>query len=415
MLHKISLVGILVFSLGCMKIQKKEEGKDQNQNVDQPAPQTSSSSNEKEQEHKQELINELDFEYVNESDEVQFKFPSHWPHEVVVEKHRKTEKVFSRKISKLNNGWKDKIENSEKAHYKFFAKMSEQFIFLDEIEVLPILDLHLTTDYRLDEVYEIGQRIRKIRIRNLVLEKNAKIFIGAFKGQLQIDQLRSENGSIQTFPVGQRAVEKDGRNVGGFHLDIRSAQGELNLALVAESGAHGLNGNEPDLSLTGTAGSDGEPSSFKARGGDACAGFSRGQICLVRTVYDCATEPGRGMTGGQGLAGFPGGDGSRGGSVEKVKLQNIPSSLKIEISRIVGEKGQGGEGGKGGKGGPGGKGGDGGKKDFLRVMKIDLQDPQNALFAGMLGKTCMPAAEGFQGPQGDKGLHGRDGSDGVVF
>lgn len=404
MLHKICLLGFFIFAVGCMKLQKKNEPK----NETRPEVEVVQSN---QVQPNQVQTDELDFDYSDNGEIVQFHFPNHWPQQVIVEKYRGSEKIFNQAVSSLNSGWKTAAAQKEKVGYKFFAKVDDQNFLLDEIEIIPLLDLTLNQDYNLDEIYTITDKIKKIQFRQLSLNRNAKIFIGSFKGKLQIAQLNSQNGFIQTFPFGQRASEKNGRNVGGFELDIQAAVGNLNLALIAESGAHGLPGAPPNERLMGAVGIVGEPAQFVQRPGDSCAGMA---MCIPHLIYDCSKAPGAGKQGGAGLRGYPGADGGNGGSVEKVNLK-FPSSFQIEIQRTAGEKGQGAEGGAGGAGGPGGLGGDGAKKDFYKFLKIDPVSPTAAYRLEGLGQTCTEAPQGPTGPQGIQGTHGRDGINGVIY
>lgn len=404
MLHKISLVSVLIFSLGCMKLKKKEEQK----NEPQTGPEVVLQS--------QAQPQELDYDFLEESQDVQFHFPSQWPQQLVVEKYKGSEKIFKREISNMKGQWKDTADSKDKVLYKFFTKISDQLAPLDEIEIIPVLDLTLNEEYRLDEVYAISDKVKKIQIRHLELNRNAKLFIGAFKGKMQIDQLHSENGSIQTFPLGLRAAEEDGRDVGAFSLEIKEGQGNLNLILIAEAGAHGVPGAAPNATLTGRVGLPGDRAEFTQRPGDACAGqTASGLLCLTSAVYDCSKPPGGGHKGDKGHQGFSATPGKNGGSVEKTNLKNIPANLKIEITRYAGAKGQGAEGGVGGAGGPGGPGGDGAQKDFMKFLKLNPDDPNSVYRAIGLVSTCPAASQGKTGDQGDVGDRSLEGTDGIIY
>lgn len=404
MLHKISVLGILIFSMGCMKIQKKGEQKKEEAPVSLPSPSV------KEQMQSNKVV--LDYELSEGSESIRFQLPDGWPQLLVVEKNKGAEKIFSREVYNVSGEWRDSLDGKSKFGYRFFAKISDQLILLDELEVLPILDLTLNQDYRLDEIYQIGDKVRKIQLRHLYLKQKAKFFIGDFSGRIEIEDLISDDGAIQTFPTGQRAVGKDGRSVGSFEIQASTARGKLYLNLVAESGGHGSVGENPDEKLTGSAGENGTPAQFSQRPGDLCAGTNG--FCLSSVVFDCSQSPLDGENGGRGLDGYPGHAGFNGGSVESVKLI-VPAELSVQINKVVGAKGEGGAGGAGGPGGPGGKGGDGGEKDFLKFLKLNPEDAANRTHLNLLGKTCNAAEHGSKGPQGGTGSKGPDGLAGNIF
>ncbi len=395
MLHKISVLFFFCLLMGCMKVQKKGESQVQTENQLQEA-------NEK-------LSTGLDFKYdfTQDTPQVVFSFPSDWDTEIEIEKSKNGEKIFNRLVDSKSLKWSDFLPDSNKINYKFFKNK----ILLDELEILPPLDLSLSTDLNLVEKYFLNNKVRKIHFRHLELRQKAKIFIGDFKGKLTIEKILSEDGSLQTFPNAQRAKSTmNGRSAGGFELDILSGIGLVNVNVLAESGGDGLPGQEPDEKLTGMTGKEGMAATFTP--------IYPTTISIVPTTfYDCATSPGKGNEGGQGLRGYNGSDGGDGGSVQSIKLSNGSAEFKVVNLLRAGEKGLGGRGASGGRGGQGGSGGDGGQRDLKRFLKLNPDDPssENKMNLIRLGKPCLAGPQGDIGLRGESGKNGHDGRDGLIF
>jgi hypothetical protein len=384
MLHKISMILILFATTACMKVKKKGD--------EAPEPQATESSVEKGFDYH--------YEFTGGHTQVVFKLPTEWSSSIVIGKSKGVEKIFQREVLTENQTWKDDFVDNAKINYQFFQKIGNQLVLAQEVEVLPAFDLNLSQDFKLNEIYGLGAKVQKIYFHRLRLEKGAKVFIGDFKGKIQIENLISENGVLQTFPVEAKAASGNGRSVGDFSVEIQAGEGHLELNLFAESGADGLPGSDPDSKLNGTAGAEGKPAQFSQVAGDGIIG-----------AFKCSQPPQNGADGGKGKPGYPGQNGGHGGSVHSADVAS-PASIEVKENKVAGLKGVGGQGGAGGAGGPGGRGGDGGLRDLYRVLKFN----PDQLHAGFQVHLPCPAAKsGNTGAQGETGARGRDGHDGVVF
>ncbi len=404
MLHKISLVCLVVLANGCMKVKKKGDQEKPNSVEVVSLAQSNPDQN-------------LDFEY--ELDEgvqkARFRIPNSWPESVVIEKTIGTEKSPLREVVVATRFWKDVLALNAKTSYRFFEKSEKELKLIDQIDVIPVLELNLDKDVHLEEIFGSLNQLKKIYFQRLELKNSTKLFIGDFKGTLQIDHLISDKGTIQTFPEGARAQIGNGRSVGNFTVRILDAAGEMNLYLVAESGANGANGKKPDSALTGENGTNGARAIFTNTRTESCP-LGTNQLCLIPLrIFDCTKSPEDGGPAKNGLQGYPGQPGGNGGSVYKVIFENQNSDLQVNVYKRFGKKGFGGRGGLGGEPGNPGQGGDGAQNDFYSFMGVDPNNPvsMGKLIGTKMGSTCSPAAlgpRGLQGPPGDPGFDGEDGS-----
>lgn len=402
MLHKVFWLPIFCVSVGCMKIKKKEGGVD---TVGTLQTQTVG------------VVKQLDYEYeiFEGRQKIVFQIPDSWSKQLVIEKTIGLEKSFQREISLETSYWKDDLATNVKTSYKFFEATAEGLNLIEQLDVFPLIDLVLDKDYRIEDLVGSTQLMKKLHFRNLELKNGAKLFIADFKGKIKIENLQSEKGGLQTFPNSTRAVQGDGRSVGDFHLQIQHGDGDLEINLFAESGANGLAGPQPDEALKGVPGAEGLPAFFGESWMDSCIG-SGTNMCFTYTYYKCTKPPQQGQDGGEGKRGYQGLPGAHGGSVKKITLENLSSSLKISIYKREGKKGLGGSGGEGGRGGAPGRGGDGDLRDFLRSQSLN-PDEASSKASLMMVKiiSCPAAASGRVGVQGPLGPNGADGDDGIVF
>lgn len=406
MLHKFFWLPVFCLSVGCMKVKKKEgQTPDSFTVVEESRPQSLA------------VIKQLDYDYevFERGQKIIFQIPNFWPKQLVVEKTAGSEKSFQREISIETSLWKDDLALNMKTSYKFYEATSHGLNLIEQLDVFPLTDLSLDKDFRIEDLVGSTQFMKKLQFRNLELKDGAKFFISDFKGKIKIENLQSEKGSLQTFPNASRAKQGDGRSVGGFDLLIQNGDGELEVNLFAEAGANGLNGPPPDAALMGAPGAEGQPAVFGESWGSGCIGGS-GNVCINDTYYKCTKPPQPGADGGQGKRGYQGRPGANGGSVKKIAIENLSSSLKINIYKREGKKGLGGAGGEGGRPGVPGQGGDGDWRDFLRFKKLNPDLPFSR--AGLMMVkiiSCPAAAPGRNGAQGPFGLPGADGNDGVIF
>jgi|GEM_PF-2247291 len=196
---------------------------------------------------------------------------------------------------------------------------------------------------------------------DLEITENGVLYTLGNNVRLHVQNLKTNNGTIVTFPEGATAVQgQNGRHGGHIFLHAQTAQGNLKVQLRGENGGRGVNGKAPDASLKGVNGAPG--------------------IC---TMMNSVLVPVPGKPGGKGLKGYPGGSGGRGGDSGSLEIMiTNGEGFSHQVEKIPGL------GGKGGSGGAGGEGGDNG-------------EPQ-----------CLKGLPKQRGPQGDSGDNGADGKDG---
>ena len=218
MKHKILMAVAIVTVSSCMKLKKKDD------EAAKPAPLAQA------QEAKVEkpFVNdrtELDYEYDISEDEkelpaVKFLASADWPSEIVITKKvlKDSEKEEQKTIHFDDKGeWKDFITTENKVSYKFFSKVGTQSILLDEVEVLPVLDLKLTDDLNLAEKYKLNSKTKVIYIGNLEISQQKHLYLNDYSGQIIIQNINSSGGIIQAFaPLARAEVDQDGRSGGKY-------------------------------------------------------------------------------------------------------------------------------------------------------------------------------------------------------
>lgn len=223
-------------------------------------------------------------------------------------------------------------------------------------------------------------RMSVLKYDRLILGRGGFITTGGQDVRLEIGELLSDQGTIQTFSEGQKAEKgRDGRGGGKIELVVGRATGKLFLELRGEDGGNGLDGKDPDESLRGAKGYSGAPAMYSGS-------FDTGGHRLERPAKD-------GGRGGPGLPGFPGGNGARGGNSGFASIRIIETS---EFELVAQKRpGIGGSYGLGGKGGPGGFGGDPGTDHLAQ------------------GSGAAPyTSPGQQGAEGPAGVNGNTGASG---
>jgi hypothetical protein len=193
----------------------------------------------------------------------------------------------------------------------------------------------------------------EIFLDELVFENAGVLYTNGFNLRLHVSHLKSDFGSVVTFPKGQKApVAQVGRSGGSIVLDIEQAMGSLNVEMRGEDGGDGKPGPDPDASMAGK--------DAYLRRNDNGSKWNFGYLVP-------ATE---------GLRGFAGFNGRDGGSTGTLEL-HIRSYQEFKFFPVR-------EPGAGGQGGPGGPGGQG----------------------GLNKKPNQRAPTGPPGPQGEVGLEG---------
>lgn len=220
--------------------------------------------------------------------------------------------------------------------------------------------------------------------------------------EVNVNEIVSENGTIETFPEGRRAdTENAGRAGGLVQIRAKTGRGVLHIVARGENGGAGAPGGAGAAGPKGTRGNEGQCDQrwTRALGSPvfnlipvAYAGRDPGDIrdpIRRRLESYCKTQTGDGAPGGQGFQGSAGNAGRGGGDSAKVYVQ-IDDPARIQIKPYV-FVGMGGSGGSGGQGGPGGPGGDPGDRRC---------------------NECRAANSGPPGGQGPAGLQGPGGPNG---
>ena len=258
MKHKIFIVvGLLVLS-SCMKLKKKEA--EESQPVAPPAiPIQTQVKNEI------RVVNEnKEFSYYYENDmSVSFLAPNNWPAQIFVQKNELGRMSDLNVVFDPSGKWSDEIVGENKVTYSFFAKMGSENVLLEQVEVLPVLDLVIDEDVNLSQKFQLNNKTKMILFKNLTISFQKKLLIENYSGKIVIENLNSRSGFLQTFPISLRAADgQSGRNGGVIDLHIKNGSGDLSVIMKGENGGNGLSAKEPDAHLKGAAGARGTPAVF---------------------------------------------------------------------------------------------------------------------------------------------------------
>ncbi len=219
-------------------------------------------------------------------------------------------------------------------------------------------------DFEFDESFELNEQVRG-KIPFIMEEREGRVWYVLrgydrvfFRERIQITTLDSHllieakemhftKTQIQTFPEGAQAdVGADGKSGGQIVLRADVAHGDLTVEMRGVHGGLGLPGRAPDENLRGRNGVSGLlPSMTLAT--HACGDDL---FCMgLKKVYTCSTPIPNGGDAENGLKGYPGGNGGRGGHTGKFQFE-VSNSANLEVVMIQ-EPGLGGEPGQGGAGG----------------------------------------------------------------
>ncbi len=299
--------------------------------------------------------------------------------EVWIEKATKTKPREYLHRSQLSQGtYQDKeLRYGENYDYQVFA-ISDGRTF-----PLGAMSLSLPEDWVVPE----GEQAWVQRpLGRLFLSKGSVIRLEGNDLSLELLELHSEGGTIETFRAGETASEANaGRSGGRIHIKAGLAVGNLTLASRGESGG------------PGTCGQNGNPG---APGSNVPPVFSLldGRMVMTARVSISKEKPRKFVlerlpaTDGQnGEPGSPGTNGASGGASGGIRLEveRAESFLPVIVS-------QGGAGGTGGRGGAGGAGGEGG-------LVTDLPPSPHPLMGGRKGAEGAPGSDGTVGEKGTDG------------
>lgn len=407
----------LVLFFGCMKISKKNSEQTtapptqttQPKSNDEIAPPTTTN----EIQTTGLVQGQFDFE-VNQQT-VLFQFPAHWPQEIYVEINDQNQQttfplVFARDENKM---WIYKWPATDRSiKFIFRSTLDKTTPPLKDLEARPPFSIQTSENIDLYDLIKLNPQFDKIYIEELHLIKGSQIFLRNYSGQVIINKLISESGSIQTFSTNQKAaMDTAGRSGGRVEFKISQGQGFLTLAALGENGGDGSAGSVPSANLKGRKGEDGHPSEFGPE--SMCVGVD---CALFFPTSPCLKSPGDGFPGGQGLKGYRGYPGQVGGNSGYYQVSTSIKELKINVVTRAGMGGQGGVGGAGGEGGAGGDGGDGAMIGYVMSKYKYTKEKATAVapnFTLGISPSCPTGRKGNDGPRGPDGDLGLNANDGL--
>lgn len=411
-MNKIQILIVLVLSsmvfTSCMKISKKNSEAKTEQSAPVPEPVLTPQA---QVEIQKKPGVSLDYDLTDEG--ITFQFPTSWPETIFVEVVDQEQRITIPLIlNPENKTWNFKWPGKDrKFGFIFRSQLDKKAEALKEIEVLPPLIVKTSQNVDLVATYRINSNFEKIVFQQLHLLKGAQIFLKTFTGQVIINELYSEAGTVQTFPTNDKAsVGTPGLSGGRVEFKINSGEGHLSLAALGQHGGDGSAGAAPDESLRGRQGEPGHIAEF----GEPNYCNPSSSICFNPT-YPCLKNPTDSSPGYQGLKGYRGYPGQSGGNSGLYSVLSSATSVKTNIIAKEGKGGHGGAGGAGGEGGYGGEIGDGDKMDLL-IGKFKFSKERAAadrFNSWQFDPACKPGRVGQKGPKGPEGDFGLDGLDGV--
>lgn len=399
MKHNFFLVVGLIFLNACVKIQKK------NEESNQPAQQQTSDFSGK----------QLKYIYTKEG-QLKFLFPPNWPNTLRVVMEGSQKKEFSLDLER----------NTIPAiacltSFKFYS----QDQLLDEVDVLPPVELTVAGRVFLKEKVNLTTKVKSIFIKRLNLSKESELILEDFSGTLIIENLLAQNATVRTFAEGATS-DKNLLSKSGGHVmvEIESGQGEVKFVAQGENGSDGQNGKPADDTLRGQNGDPGKVGEFDARPGGGSSAYDGSPGC-IGLFYFCKTPPTYGTTGQPGKRGYPGENGKDGGGSGAFVVNSRSSDLKIDLQVNEANGGKPGLGGTGGLGGQAGVTGDGFINDLNNSLVKKGESCSHFPFAyaciddvnlkcHVIKERCGPPTGTVpqNGPQGPSGIDGSPGKKG---
>ncbi|RYZ93194.1 MAG: hypothetical protein EOP06_01860 [Proteobacteria bacterium] len=185
---------------------------------------------------------------------------------------------------------------------------------------------------------------QRIKIQRLFLSSTPLITNG-FDIEIVADEIRSEDGSIETFHEDSKAsLDQPGQGGGQLLIKARVAVGSLRIQMRGQQGGDGSRGGELARASTGAD---------AVKGGEyACsAATASAPMCYCKSFGPNAES---GAAGNVGMQGSPA---SKGGATGYLRLEVVDGQeLGLVVKKFPGLPGAPGEGGLGQLGGFGGKG-----------------------------------------------------------
>ncbi len=385
MKHKILIALALFTLLSCMKIKKKDD--------DQPQAQTAA-----EIKAQSQPSDKLTYKYIADKSQsvnkIQFLAPSGWPKTVLLKKSDGSKSSEFEIEFNESYEWSDLLITENKVYYQFYSFFDGQPVLLEEVEVLPPLNTTIEEDLNLAKQFNLNSKTKYIYFENLNIGLQKHLYLENFSGKIQIKNLISKSGFIQSFPISARAEnDVDGKDGGVIELEILNGSGDVTVFMKGENGGNGSLAKPPDDFIKGEAGGPGASAKFKP-------------VYIPDSIfpyYACVAAPGNGTNGSKGLNGYNGNSGKSGGHSGRASVFVSSNNLEVFLTSQEGVFGNGSPGGIGGEGGDPGLGSDG-ENDFK------IQTKGNPMI--QLIKKCEPSMNGEKGPTGDPGLPGGSGVNG---
>lgn len=135
------------------------------------------------------------------------------------------------------------------------------------------------------------------RIQNLYLTKNAVIVTNGFKVSFKLQNLKSEDALIQSFPLYQSAADfVEGRSGGYISIEAVHADGLLRVEMRGENGGKGKKGQNPPGIMGPAKGVVGNVGCAGGNSGFLFLSISNQQNFRLLDIH----EPGIGGEGGEG-------------------------------------------------------------------------------------------------------------------
>ncbi len=237
-------------------------------------------------------------------------------------------------------------------------------------------------------------------VNRLYLREGTKIVTEGSNLTIDVTELNVERGTIETFPLSQKAQPNSGGRSGGtITVKAVRAHGTLQIIGHGESGGAGMDGpNGRD----GAQGPQGVPGVYELKPNEQlpmyCDAAERARLkaYYAGKAYNdpsarwdlwffCSQQTGDGGTGARGEDGHDGMNGGKGGDSARVLVQ-IKTDSDLTVS-VISEPGQGAIGGRGGNGGKGGPGGSPGVRDGGHLCRQAQNGaPGSDALAGRPGK-----------------------------
>ncbi len=402
MKHKILASVLLVSFSACMKVAKKGA-----ENKVVPQVVTNEVPEEKNTRSQTELTYSYDVDGKANLKKVRFSAAANWPASVVVKKTDGDKaSEFGAEFNE-NAEWSDLLISENKVNYQFFSKVEDQLILLEEVEVLPPLNIDVVEDLNLAQKYALNQKTKLIYFESLNIGLQKRIYFENYSGKIQIQNLVSNSGFIQAYSANARAVnDVDGKDGGVLRIEIKHGSGDVTVFMKGENGGHGSPARAPDAGLKGATGPRGTLAEFQIQ----VEGYGFG--------IHCTKPSGISGNGFKGLRGYPGNTGKSGGHSGKATISNSDELLDVNLESQPGVFGTGSIGGGGGEGGDPGTPGDGGEEDYDQVLRAknacrEIIPGKCLVGIGSLATRCAPGGSGNKGDPGEPGPTAGNGVDGT--